>query len=104
MTSVKILMAAVAGTTAMTIFSYQAAQLEKEQFREPQLLNRLIERLVGGKKIPFQDIGGWAVHYMVGTMFVFVYDKLWRTALSPSLSNGMLLGAGSGLIGIAGWH
>lgn len=104
MTATRIVLAAVMGTSAMTLFSYQVAQREKEQFREPELLNSLVKRLPGDTKFPVRNMEGWVIHYTVGTLFVIVYDKLWRTRFKPSVLNGICLGAASGLIGIAGWH
>jgi hypothetical protein len=88
----------------MTAFSYQVSQDKKEQFREPQLLHKLISRLLPPEYQYTSTADGWTLHYSVGLMFNVVYDALWQRMKSkPSLANGMLTGAISGLIGASIW-
>ena len=42
----KIAGAALAGTTAMTLFSYAVSDARNKQFREPEILAKLIKRLL----------------------------------------------------------
>jgi hypothetical protein len=100
----KIFIAGITGTSLMTVFSYQVSQDKKEQFREPLLLHKLISRLLPPKYQYNPTVDGWTLHYSVGLMFNVVYDALWQRMKSkPSLANGMLTGAISGLIGASIW-
>ena len=100
----KILISAIVGTSAMTLFSYLISNKKNKNFREPQVLGQLIKRLpVGVSKEPSQ-MAGWGIHYAIGTLFVICYSELWeQTKVKPSVTSGTLLGAGSGLIGVMGW-
>jgi hypothetical protein len=100
----KVARAALTGTTLMTAFSYGASRHERKQFREPELLNKLLDRIPGSPPIPTKSPAGWLVHYGVGIIFTTVYDQLWQRNISkPTLANGLLLGTISGLVGIGGW-
>jgi hypothetical protein len=100
----KILAASAAGTSAMTAFSYSVSALQQEEFREPRILSQLIQRLLPKQDKTLSAYEGWMLHYGVGTLFNVVYDQVWRkTGWKPSLRTGLLLGAISGLIGIAVW-
>jgi hypothetical protein len=100
----KVALAALTGTTLMTAFSYGASRHERKQFREPELLNKLLDRIPGAPAIPTKSPAGWLVHYGVGIFFTSVYDQLWQRDIGkPTLANGLLLGTISGLVGIGGW-
>lgn len=106
MQSGKILISAVVGTSAMTLFSYLISESNNKNFREPELLGNLIERLPAttsdSKRVA--QLASWGLHYTLGTLFVTAYDKLWKkTKVAPSLTSGTLLGAASGVVGVVGW-
>ena len=89
----------------MTMFSYIISRKQREQFREPVLLSILIKRLISDKKYPKLNAHGWLVHYTVGTTFCTLYDYVWRRSnLNPTLANGAIIGALTGVVGITGWH
>lgn len=101
----KILLAGIAATSLMTLFSYLVSRVTGRQFREPQLLNILIKR---SKLISFapgkSHLAGWLIHYTIGFIFVFIFALLWKnTALEPTVFTGALLGFLFGFIGITGW-
>lgn len=88
----------------MTAFSYGASHHQRKQFREPVLLNKLLDRLPGTQSIANNNPAGWLVHYGVGVLFTTAYDQLWQRNIGrPTLANGVLLGTISGLVGIGGW-
>lgn len=100
----KILISAIVATSAMTLFSYAVSNSKKKNFREPQLLGQLVERLPNKFLKQSSQITGWGLHYAIGLLFVAIYDKLWKQEnLKPSLTSGALLGTASGLIGVIGW-
>lgn len=102
MDSAKIATAAVTGTSAMTLFSYIISENKNKQFREPEILAQLIQRLFPNHHKIITHAEGWFLHYAVGTMFCIAYDQLWK-GKKPTLSSGVLLGALCGLVGITVW-
>lgn len=100
----KILASAIIGTSAMTLFSYLISRSENRNYREPEILSQLVKRLPIDASKESADIAGWLAHYTVGTLFVAIYNELWkRKKIEPGLTSGALLGAVSGLVGISGW-
>jgi hypothetical protein len=102
------LAASLAGTTAMTAFSYGLSALAGEQFREPQLLSYLLyknKRWTLRKERRQAHPRGFALHYLVGIGFGTVYEYLWRPAVKlPTLASGAVFGIAAGLVGVAGWE
>jgi hypothetical protein len=97
MNVVKVISATVLGTSMMTLFSYQLSKLTGKQFREPELLSALASRLRLYKTKPRSAIDGWMLHYVAGSVFVIVYDKLWRESRrSEMFTNG-------GCAGVSEW-
>lgn len=89
----------------MTFFSYCVSYFRQSQFREPQLLNLLIDTSTA---IPFspgkRNFIGWIIHFTVGWIYIIVFDLIWRkTALEPTLWSGAFLGFIAGFVGISGW-
>ena len=103
---IKIVLAAITGTSVMTIFSYIMAYIKNDQFKEPQLLNILINN---SETIPLKcsKTGpvGWIAHYVIGTIMFLSFALLWNfTELDVSWISATFLGIGAGIICIAGWH
>ena len=100
----KILFAGIVGTSAMTLFSYLVSDRKNKNFREPELLGQLIERLPIKSSNQSAHITGWGIHYAIGISFMVCYSKIWEpTRSKPTLSSGALLGAVNGLVGVSGW-
>ncbi len=105
-TAGKIIVAGIAGTTLMTMYSYFVSRKEKEQYREPELLNALIDRSKYLPAIEHKKIhpAGWGAHYAIGALFVLSYKILWEKSLDkPTLLKTLIIGAISGTIGIISW-
>lgn len=102
------LAASLAGTTAMTAFSYGLSRLAGEQFREPQLLSYLMyknKRWTLRKERRQASPRGFVLHYLVGIGFGTVYEYLWRPSVKlPTLAGGAGYGLAAGLVGVAGWE
>ncbi len=95
---------AVAGTSAMTLFSWLAAEAEQEKFEEPVLLADLEKDMLPADLKRFAGAAGWATHYGIGLLFAGLYTYLRRNnAVHPLLKSGVVFGALSGLGGIAVW-
>lgn len=102
----KIALAAAVGTTFMTIYSYRRSKKENQQFVEPVLLNKLIDKSENLPDIKDnkQNLTGWALHYFAGLSFVGSYWLFWRKSLHrPTVSKTLVLGSLSGLAGIFVW-
>ena len=92
----------------MTLYSYVISKRERDQFVEPVLLNELIDRSETLPDIADKEKtdhpAGWVGHYGIGVAFVIAYYIIWRRSLtSPGIIKGLMIGAASGLIGIAAW-
>lgn len=102
---IKILIATLIGTSLMTLFSYAVSEAYRKLFKEPVLLNLLLERagivnIADSRK----DAIGWILHFLIGLAFVIIYDRIWAwTDLEPSWLNGLIFGAVSGIVGILSW-
>lgn len=102
--AVSIVSAALTGTTVMSAFSYIVSKKENKQFREPELLNKLISRMPMEVRTSKESIVGWAVHYIVGLMFCTLYDRIWQR-LTPAerMLTALPIGAFSGIVGAIVW-
>lgn len=101
----KILLGTVLGTTLMTIFSYIIAEITEKQFKEPVLLNRLVDRFPNLEvDVSSKSLIGWILHYGMGLFFLITYYLLWKyTFIEPTILYGILLGFVSGIVGITVW-
>ncbi|PKQ43627.1 hypothetical protein [Confluentibacter flavum] len=100
----KTLISAIVGTTAMTLFSYLVSESKNKNFREPQIMGQLVERLPTSDSKESAHMAGWGMHYATGILFMLIYIKLLeKTGAKPTLTSGALLGVTSGLAGILGW-
>src|SRR5690606_29266487 len=101
----KIFSAGIVGTSAMTLFSYLVSETKNKNFREPELLCQLIERLPHKPSNLSAQIAGWGIHYAIGISFMACYSEIWeRTGNKPTMASGALLGAANGLVGVTGWN
>jgi hypothetical protein len=101
---IRILTAALLGTSAMTAASYAISRKKNKQFREPDLLAKLLKRLIPDLEKRNAQLSGWMIHYGVGLLFSAIYDKVWtKTKMDPTLKNGLLLGGLSGAAGAIVW-
>jgi hypothetical protein len=103
MENIKKIMAGTAtGTSLMTGFSYTVSKDKHQQFREPELLNKLINSLLSKRNR--REAYGWFVHYAVGLGFVTAYHQLWkRPNTNAFLKNSLTLGLASGIFGASVW-
>lgn len=100
----KILSSAIVGTSAMTLFSYIVSEIEKENFREPEVLAKLVKKLPVDLDKTERLIAGWIGHYGIGAVFTAFYDQLWgRKVIKPGIGSGLLFGVLGGLAGVIIW-
>lgn len=100
----KILASGLAGTAFMTLFSYGASRVEKENFSEPEHLGKMLQRLEPDTSKQFNYIAGWLAHFGVGIAFATAYIQLWdKHKLKPSVKNTLALGTLSGALAVLIW-
>jgi hypothetical protein len=96
--------AALTGTSLMTLFSEVISKLKGSNYNEAQILGELLNRITPLNKTQAQA-AGWVGHYTVGVGFAAVYAAyLKATRRKPTLLNGLVYGALSGLAGAGIWH
>jgi hypothetical protein len=92
----------IMGTTGMTIFSILSSQKKNQQFREHEILAALLKILPINSR--HRMALAWAGHYGMGMAFNMVNQLLLKKLKSsPTLLNGLLLGAANGVIGVTVW-
>lgn len=101
----KILLSGITGTSAMTLFSYWVSESKNKNFSEPEILSQLMKRFPTNITKTQADIAGWCIHYAIGIVFALMYYETWKISKTkPTIPSGALLGALSGLAGIAAWQ
>jgi len=104
MSTKSVLAAAVAGTSLMTLFSEAVSKAKGSNYNEATILGELLNRITPLNKKQ-AEAAGWMGHYAVGVGFSAVYAAyLKQTGRKPTLLNGIIYGALSGLAGAAIWH
>lgn len=104
-----VILSGIAGTTAMTVFSYQVSAKERKYFKEPEILNDLLygqeyvreEKKEKGRPL----LPGFFAHYVTGLLFTTCYHLFWRKKDVPkrAIVNGLTFGGAFGLQGIGIW-
>ncbi len=98
----KSAVSSIPGTTGMTFFSILTSQKKNEQFREHEILSALLKIFHLNEKS--RKTLAWAGHYGMGMSFNVVNQQiLKKLKISPTLLNGVLLGAANGAVGIMIW-
>lgn len=105
MNLLKIAIAAISATNIMTIFSYLLSANYKKLFKEPVMMDFVLEGIGIHLKGKGHKIGGWIAHYIIGLALVFSYEAIWRyTSVKFGFLSGILFGLVSGLLGIVCWR
>ena len=100
----QVLIASIAATSAMTLFSYAISKSFRELYKEPVLLTFVLSKFKLDLSLNTKAILAWLVHYLIGLIFVVIYHILWYyNILDLSVFSAILLGALSGIIGIISW-
>jgi hypothetical protein len=99
-----ILLATLAGTASMTLFSYLISNKKNKDFKEPQLLGKMVYRAVPEIKKDESKVAGWILHVGAGLFFVLAYKLLLdNTKLKSNVPEGVLLGFANGAVAVAIW-
>ncbi|KEO73750.1 hypothetical protein EL17_09545 [Anditalea andensis] len=86
----------------MTLYSYLISKIERKNYREPRLLNKLIEKLPIPRDV--HPSTGWILHYKVGFGFALFYHLTWNK-YKPfrNMPTAITMGLINGLLGIGVW-
>lgn len=98
-----ILISALA-TLSMTAFSYLCSYLTGNQFKEPELL----QQLLNSSRLPVNSTNnflGWLLHFLLGVVFAasLVFTRSYFSFYTTWIF-AIIAGAIAGIIGIIGWH
>ncbi|CAL66885.1 hypothetical protein [Christiangramia forsetii] len=100
-----ILLISVFATLMMTAFSYICGYISGNQFREPELLNQLINTSSLPLRPEKKSLVGWLLHVLLGFLFAeMLLLSLEYTKLSPNWIFALISGVVAGIIGILGWQ
>ena len=100
----KIAITALTGTTFMTADSYLMSLIFGENFREPEHLQTMIDRLAPNLSGHAKSIAGWGAHYAMGFVFAAVYVELWESGkVKHNFRNALIFGLVSGILGFLIW-
>jgi len=104
MKTTNVLLGAVAGTVAMTLFSYFLSDKKDREFKEPELLAKMVSRAFPSVNQMPAQIAGWMMHGSMGLMFAYVYKELLKNLrFSRDLPDDIFIGAVNGVAGILIW-
>ncbi len=69
-----LFLTSIIATIIMTAFSYIYSELKNEKFKEPQLINILINRYPNIKRsIGKRHLLGWILHFLIGFIFTALF-------------------------------
>lgn len=102
----RFIIAGIIGTSFMTLFSYITSYFRNNNFREPELLNYLVDHSNFLSINPRRNSSvGWLIHYVIGFLMLFlVLTGLSITDTGASFYSSLIIGVVAGVIGIIGWQ
>ncbi|WP_285010804.1 hypothetical protein [Pedobacter faecalis] len=100
----QIILTGVGGTTAMTAGSELMSLMMKDNYSEPDHLEKMISRLAPFLSSNAKKIAGWGAHYAMGFVFAAVFVELWQTGrIKCTFKDALVLGAVAGVFGLLIW-
>ena len=100
-----ILLTAILATTAMTAFSYVVSASFRKLYKEPLLLQYVLQKLHLSVSGITKSVLAWAIHYLIGLLFVYAfYLTVTGLRMAPSWLSGLIFGVIIGIVGIIGWE
>jgi len=95
---------AIAGTAAMTLFSYFLSGKKDKDFREPALLGKMVKRILPPSENSFSEVAGWMMHGSMGLLFAWIYKRLPEIRkMYPDLPDEVFVGLANGVAGVLLW-
>lgn len=100
-----IIFSSSVATGLMTLYSYWHSHHFNKQFKEPQLLTKLLSTKGRGLDLKTNSTRkGWAAHLVTGILFTFSYWKMWeKHKIKPGMWHGLVIGAVTGVFGGGIW-
>lgn len=100
----KIVLAFLVATSAMSLFSYMISVSFRELYKEWVLLSYCLTSLNISLSRGMKAFLGWLIHYSIGLLFVIGYHLSWENnTMEETWTSALILGAVSGILGILGW-
>ena len=100
----KVIAGALAGTAAMTIFSYFLSGKKDKNFKEPKLLGEMVNRAFPQIEKTPAKVAGWMMHASMGFIFTNAYVSLLRKIkFRTDLPDDVFVGVVNGVLGIVIW-
>ncbi len=100
----KVFAGAIAGTAAMTLFSYFLSGKKDKEFKEPKLLGKMVNRAFPSIDETPSQIAGWMMHGSMGLIFAFAYKELFeKIRFRRDLPDDIFIGVVNGLAGVIIW-
>jgi hypothetical protein len=91
----------LAGTTAMTLFSYLISDKKKKNYSEPELLAAMVHNVAPKLDKKTALSAGWALHYAIGVGMMTAFRA---ASKKGSVTRPLVFGIVGGLIGVAAWR
>lgn len=100
-----LLLSALAGTAAMTAFSYLISGKQNKNFKEPELLGKAVKRALPAMGKEPSQFAGWLLHVGTGVIFAAATERMWVRA-KANRNMGRVLGIGmiNGAAGVMMWE
>lgn len=104
MKTVNVLLSAAIGTAAMTLFSYFLSGKKDKEFKEPELLSKMVNRAFPSVSKTPAAVSGWLMHANMGFVFAFIYKEVMKKIqYRRDLSNDVFIGVANGIAGVILW-
>ncbi|OAQ39746.1 hypothetical protein A5893_09195 [Pedobacter psychrophilus] len=94
---------AILATLAMTIFSILMTNVYKKEFREPNLIGKIVEHHIKDSPKWLSITSGYIIHFVVGFIFTSIQLYLYLL-IAPVWYNAILLGIINGIVGCIIWY
>jgi hypothetical protein len=100
-----LLLATFAATSLMTAFSYLVSESFRKLYKEPLLLQFMLDKTGASLSGTVKAIAAWIIHYLIGLLFVTGYYLLYTFGMYGfTWVSGLIFGVIIGVIGILGWQ
>jgi hypothetical protein len=93
----------ILATLAMTFFSILMTYFYKKEFREPNLIAKILEHHIEDSPQWLSTTSGYFIHFLVGFIFTSIQLYLYLL-IAPTWYNAIILGILNGIIGCIIWY
>lgn len=102
----RLIIASIAGTAAMTLFSEFLSRKEHKRFNEAKLLSTLHARIFDRDTPTKKDlVTGYLLHYISGIIFTYFFIVIYHQMSNRNIyKKEIAIGIAAGAVGITIWH